>query len=228
MREGLYKINRPLTIAGSDHSLTFEITTNQNKTMANLQSQPEIFKPIFGFEGAYEISTYGRIKSLERNVLKKNGTLHYTISEFIMKAHITWGGYSRISLFKNSKYFKYPIHRLVAIHFIPNPIGYDQINHIDGNKQNNHIENLEWCNASQNHNHRYKTLGHIAPRTGVINDAFSSKPVVQLNLNNELVNIYPSIGEAVRSGYNRGHVSECCNGKRKTHKNSKWQYYEVD
>lgn len=216
------KINNPLTIAGSGFCRRFEVTTNQS-TMTNLQSQPEIFKPILDFEGEYEISNYGNVKSLTR--VTDHPYSGPTVRKGrLMKINITWAGYCRVALFKDGKYFKYPIHRLVAIHFIPNPNEYDQVNHKDGNKQNNHVDNLEWCNASQNILHRYHVLGFVAPRKGVINKSPHMKSVVQLSLSGEEIRTFLSSADAGRSGFNPTHVSGCCNGKRLTHKGFKWKY----
>ena len=101
----------------------------------------EIWKDIKGYEGLYQVSNLGRIKSLTRkNVLK----------ERIIKGGIQKNGYRFVLLYKDKKVRIFKVHRLVAEAFIPNPNEYKEINHIDENKQNNNAENLEWCTRSYN------------------------------------------------------------------------------
>ena len=108
----------------------------------------EIWKDIEGYEGLYQISNLGRVRSLARattsgKVLKQ------------MKKH----GYMNVCFSKNNvdKYFR--VHRLVALAFIPNPENKPTVNHIDGNKANNNVSNLEWATHSENETHSYRSLG---------------------------------------------------------------------
>lgn len=110
----------------------------------------EIWKPVVGFEGRYEVSSHGRVNSLQDNhgrPVRKAKTIS-----------TSWNGqYLSVQLFvKDVKYFK-SAHRLVAEAFIPNPTNLPQVNHIDGVKTNNHVSNLEWCTAQQNIQHGYAT-----------------------------------------------------------------------
>jgi len=111
----------------------------------------EIWKDILNYEGYYQISNYGRVKSLKRS--------YYTggkWEERIYKVRLTNNGYEYARLSKNNKRKNYPIHRLVAIHFIVNPKNKPEINHIDGVKNNNYVNNLEWCTSSENKRHAFK------------------------------------------------------------------------
>lgn len=112
----------------------------------------EIWKDIQGYEGLYQVSNLGRVKSLAR--LDTRGQ---RVSEKILKLGKHRAGYFRVNLYKNGKMKQYLVHRLVALAFIPNPENKEQVNHIDGNKQNNVIENLEWCTHSENIQHAYRT-----------------------------------------------------------------------
>lgn len=108
----------------------------------------EVWLPVKGYEGLYEISNYGRVKSLP----KIRGRA--LSEEKLLKTRIT-NGYVMVGLRKNGKLFNASVHRLIAQAFIPNPECKPQINHIDGNKQNNSVNNLEWCTASENTIHAY-------------------------------------------------------------------------
>lgn len=106
-----------------------------------------------GYEGLYQVSCYGTIKSIDKVVKNKNG--YRLIKGRILKPKLDKKGYLRIGLTKNNKQKMHLIHRLVAETFVANPYGYKIINHIDGNKTNNHISNLEWCTQQHNIKHAY-------------------------------------------------------------------------
>ncbi len=111
----------------------------------------EIWKDIKGYEGLYQISNYGRVKSIPRTKKHSyNGIAH--LKEKILKP-IYINGYQRVSLCKNSKATYMFVHKLVANAFIKNPNNYPEINHIDENKANNIYNNLEWCTHSYNINY---------------------------------------------------------------------------
>lgn len=119
----------------------------------------EIWKDIKDFEGIYQVSTFGRIKRLSRKtinegLLGKNKELQ--LKEIILKPSTITKGYKGITLTKDKKRYPKKVHRLVAEAFIPNPNNKPQINHIDCNKSNNNINNLEWCTNSENQKHAFK------------------------------------------------------------------------
>lgn len=118
----------------------------------------EVWKDIKGYERKYQISNYGRVKSLERltNAGIKNNRITKRKEKILKPLKVTKGYYS-IRLYDENKQGKtLKIHRLVAEAFIPNTDKKEQVNHIDGNKANNRVDNLEWCNCKENMEHSYK------------------------------------------------------------------------
>lgn len=115
----------------------------------------EIWKDIKGYEDLYKVSNFGKIKSLER--INQIGNNKYVTFEKILKHHINKKrGYCQVNLCKNGTRKLFTCHRLVAETFIPNMDNKKYVNHIDGNKTNNCIDNLEWCTHSENINHAYR------------------------------------------------------------------------
>lgn len=111
----------------------------------------EVFKDVKGFEGLYQVSNLGRIRSLKRTVNK--GKCHRTWDEHFLRYGVDSKGYFRTALSKDGHSQTVKVHRLVAEAFLPNPQNLPQVNHKDGNKQNNSVENLEWCDAPYNMQH---------------------------------------------------------------------------
>ena len=118
----------------------------------------EVWKDIEGYEGLYQISNLGNVKSLDRTQIQKRGDLYYNkkYKGQIIKSHLTHRGYCAVGVTKHNRHKNFSVHRLVARAFIPNPENKPEVNHIDGNKQNNDVRNLEWLTPSENiiHMHR--------------------------------------------------------------------------
>ena len=112
----------------------------------------EEWKSIPGYEGLYEVSSYGRVKSLEISYIKKNGVMDHK-PEIILRPKNNGTGYFTVCLYKNKIHKYYLIHRLVAQAFIPNPDNLSEVNHKDEDKSNNRVENLEWCDHKYNMNY---------------------------------------------------------------------------
>lgn len=169
----------------------------------------EIYKDIEGYEGLYQISNLGNVKSLKNNKTKKEKVLKLAIRN----------GYLKVDLCKNKTRKTYLVHRLVANAFLPNPHNYPCVNHKDESRTNNVVTNLEWCT------HKY----NLEYNNGQKRRAESrSKKVYQYSKEGELISVFESISECGRNGYNFGHVSDCCLGKRKTHKGFKWSYEPIE
>ena len=118
----------------------------------------EIWKPLKNYEGLYEVSSYGRIRSLDRYIDASNGRKQLKHGQ-LKKVQINkQTGYAQFDVSRNNKHERLNAHKVVAEHFIDNPNNYTTVNHKDGNKLNNHIDNLEWCSYSDNLNHAYSEL----------------------------------------------------------------------
>ena len=132
----------------------------------------EIWKDIQGYEGFYQISNLGNVKSLERVVDKGNGILQHR-KERIMNKRESVDGYYVAKLNVNKKSTSIAIHILVARHFIDNPNNYPEVNHKDCNRKNNQVDNLEWCTHQQNVEHS-KQLGHYKTKSGCDNPNYKN------------------------------------------------------
>jgi hypothetical protein len=185
----------------------------------------EIWKDIYGFEDLYMVSNYGFVKSKAREVTTndKRGYSYITDKkEKILKNICNKNGYAKVSLHKDGVQYQKNVHRLVAEHFIQNVFNLPQINHIDGNKHNPKVDNLEWVTHSENCLHAHKTgLSKAKSILGIENKR--SKRVKQI-LPNGKIKIWDSMMSAQRHGYSSASICRVCKGISKTHKGSKWEY----
>lgn len=169
----------------------------------------EIWKDIKGYEGLYQISSLGKVKSLKFG------------KEKILKPRKNTFGYLESVLCKNGNSKSFKIHRLVAEAFIPNPNNLPCVNHKNENKILNTVENLEWCTYKYNIN--YGTRNERVSQTE-INDPNRSKQVYQYTFDKQLIKVWESINECKRNGLSSGNISQCCNGKRIQYKGYKWEF----
>lgn len=123
-----------------------------------------IWKNITGYEGLYQISDTGLVKSLKRTCNSKNGKLRI-VPEKILTPKLDKDGYLVLHLSKNNKRWYISIHRLVGLNFISNVFNFPEINHKDGNKLNNNVNNLEWCTTKKNVQHSFD-IGLNIPKKG--------------------------------------------------------------
>ena len=166
----------------------------------------ESWKDIEGYEGLYQVSNKGRVKSLN---------YHNTKKEKILKTFIVGNGYLQVNLYKNKTIKSFYVHRLVAKAYLPNQQNLSCVNHIDENKQNNSVENLEWCTHKYNTN--YGTRNERAGKE-------LSKQVYQYSKDGVLISVWESTAECGRNGYNFGNIASCCRGERKSHRGYIWSY----
>ena len=180
-----------------------------------MSEHQELWKDVPGYEGLYQVSNLGRIIRCGR----------------IRKPKKDHSGYLVVSLYKEATGKEYKVHRLVAIAFLPNPEGKRSVNHIDGDKENNRVENLEWVTHSENMKHAYATgLRFVTDKQrNLYKDGRPelSKPVFCTK--DGITQSFESVRAAAR--FVCGSVSaiaQCCNGIRKTHKGYKWGYCNGD
>ena len=191
----------------------------------------EEWRDIKGYEGLYQISNIGRIKScnklsLDREIYKNNNVKQFSKS-FILKFEKN-KGYNYVHLFKNGVRKRMAVHRLVAEAFIPNPGNKPEVDHINTIRDDNRVENLHWVTPKENmENPLTKEKRKTIKPTGRPKGTNSIK-VVQLDKDtNELIKIWNSAMEAQREcGFDNGNINRCCRGKYKSHKGYKWMYYE--
>ena len=164
----------------------------------------EIWKPIKGYEGLYEVSNTGKIKSIA------NGKNRVLIPTGVR-------GYDSIGLCKRPGGKKsFLVHRLVAEAFVPNPNGYTEVNHKDECKTNNNADNLEWCTRSYN-----MAYGSARVRQGVS----YGRPVYQMTLFGVRVAAYCSAEIAGKiTGIDCSSIHKCCRNKRESAGGYKWAY----
>lgn len=169
----------------------------------------EVWKPIMGYEGLYEVSNLGRVKSLDRMVINYRGS-------FIRKGEIKAicnlsKGYKGVLLCKDGKQKTHKVHRLVAEAFLPNPDNLPQVNHKDEDKTNNRVENLEWCDNKYNINYSH------------------SKKIISINIITGECKKYNSLTEATDiSGVHKGSISKVLNGQRNKAGNCIWREYNIN
>ena len=175
----------------------------------------EIWKPVVGYEGFYEVSNMGRVKSLERK-----DCLGRAVKERILKQTVTHDGYLVVGLYAGGKLKTLKVHRLVCEAFNDNRDEKPEVNHINENKTDNRACNLEWCTRRENVNHGSR---NDRAANGIAKAL--SKPVGQYTLDGELVKKWPSTMEVQRqAGFSQGYISKVANGKRKTAYGFIWKY----
>lgn len=182
----------------------------------------EIWKDILGYEGLYQISSLGRVKSLER--LKENHTKIQVVPEKIKSLRKIKQGYLLVDLYKNNIQTTFRVHRLVADNFLINYENKETVNHINGDKADNRVSNLEWATPKEQNEHFYKNNlksdASIRKSIAAMNKANSKKVLcIEDNI------IYDSVMDAARkNNISDTLIRKCIYGKNKTAKGKTWKY----
>lgn len=189
----------------------------------------ELWKDVEGFGDMYQVSNKGRVKSLDRAVKQRNGSVQIKRGR-VMSQTKNHKGYPLISFSKDNKRYSRAVHRLVAIAFVENPEGKPQVNHIDGDKTNNNSDNLEWVTASENVVHALES-GLMTPciknakRASNIAREVNKKRVSQYGLDGLYIETFESLIEAERkTNVSRKRISEAVRGRQKTAGGYVWKY----
>ena len=178
----------------------------------------EIWKDIKGYDGIYQISNMGRLRSLDRVVTTKAGWTQKHEGILIQTNSIQNSGYIAVPLHKNGKSVTHLLHRLVADAFAENPNNYECVNHKDQNKLNNRADNLEWCTAYYNCHY-----GDGAERSAET----QRKEFYQIDMNGNVVKKWKGFNKIQRElGYQKKLIYLCCIGKRESYIGYKWAYAE--
>ena len=162
-----------------------------------------------------EVETFVKIEGFERYEVSNLGKVRNIKSGKVLKPQLNRNGYLMHLLYENNKQKHLYLHRIIAIAFIDNPEEKPCVNHIDENKLNNDLSNLEWCTVKENNIHGTRTK-RVAEKC--------FKKVIQLDLNDNVLNEFESMTQAEQeTGASVSHISSCCNGKRKSAGGFKWR-----
>ena len=178
----------------------------------------EVWKDIEGYEGLYQISNLGNVKSMnyrgqgyEKNLTPKKNNY----------------GRLWVELRKDGEKKQFLIHRLVGFAFIPNPDNLPQINHMDENPQNNCVDNLEWCTGLYNVRYYFERHPGVARerKTPLRRKRKIDKPIAQMSITGEAIKIWRDVSTIVHeTGYSQWSITQCCDNNRHTAYGFKWQY----
>lgn len=185
----------------------------------------ERWKDIDGYEGFYQVSTFGNVRSIARTIRCDSSRWgvgrNITIKSRNLLLATKDNGYLIATLSIHGKHRSHYVHRLVANAFIENPENKGEVNHMDGNKKNNRQDNLEWNTRLQNTTHAYETGLNSGPPPPI------KRSVAKIALDGSVVKVYPSIKEAAQEHGGKCYASricECCLGKRKTFRKHRWEH----
>ena len=198
-----------MEIKDSGQRRTFETGAEMKK---------EVWRDVVGYEGLYQVSSMGRVRSLDRMTF--NGVANYIKKGRVLKQKLDNHGYYRVNLYKDKKCKTWLVSRLVALAHIPNTNGLPYVGHMNDIKTDNRVINLYWTNASENLMHSGMHL-EIAKKRD-ISKVIKALSIPIVAISEERIITFASMQEAQRQGFCSGKISMCVNGKRKTHRGYKW------
>ena len=179
----------------------------------------EEWRDIAGYEGLYQVSDWGRVRSLDRIITTKNGKRHYKGK--ILELYTKKDEYVVCKLYNVGITQHFRVNRIVAEAFIPNPENKPCVDHINGDRKNNRAENLRWCTQPENN-----SFDLYIEKQRYRKDLI--KTVYQYTIDGKLINTYKSTKEVERLlGFCNSNISKCCNGKIKTYKGYIWRYETI-
>ena len=191
--------------------------------MDNYSTETEVWKDVKGYEGIYQVSNLGRVKSLSRLITYSDGR-SYQSKEKVLSSPLSSDGYPHVHFKVKDDDRTVKVHRLVAEAFVDNPNNYSEINHIDEVKHNNIFSNLEWCTRKQNMNHG-TIIERILRHPNRIKTLEESKrPIIAINIETGNEIRFSSVSEADKRGFKRRNIWSAINGNDLSHKNHVWLY----
>lgn len=186
--------------------------------LKKISEEGEEWRDVIGYEGLYVVSNKSRIVFMGRTV--KNGNGWRMIPPRLYELKLTRNGYYSVDLWVDNKRHRDYVHRIIATAWIDNPNGFTQIDHIDGNRLNNSIENLRFCTYEVNNNNPISKMRRILSRR---KDKSKSVEIACIK-DGVLISTYLYAVETSKDGFNPVCVRLCLNGKQKTHKGYTWMY----
>ena len=177
----------------------------------------EDWRDIPGYEGLYQVSSFGNVRSLDRVVRSRWGSDMIRRGVLLKQGNRPLTGYPFVVLCRDGVNTYYSVHRLVAASFVENPNQFPEVNHKDENTLNNYSENLEWCTSKYNKNY------------GQRNEKASKKlgiAIVQMDLNGNIIRTHNSATSCRKLGFTQSSIRKCCIGKTKNYRGFIWKYNE--
>lgn len=186
----------------------------------------EEWRDIKGYEGLYQVSNMGNVRSVTHTTVHRDGKV-VRYEGKMLTPHNGDRGYKFVNLSKNGIVNLANVHRLVAETFLPKDDGKNVVNHKDGNKHNNTVENLEWVTYSENSKHAVRNgLLDMEPFIAAGSTA-RKKKIAQIDASGKTIKVFDSAAEAARQlGLSKGNISSCANGVRKTSGGYRWQFVQ--
>lgn len=189
---------------------------------SNAIMETEIWKDIDGFEGHYQVSNLGQIRSLDRFIKDARLLKRFEAGQ-IIPARLKNNGYLHVRLSKDGVHKFFLVHRIVAKTFISNPNNLPEVNHKKGIKTDNRASELEWATSKENTQH--SIANGLTPKVKRGAENKNSKPILQMDMNHNIIKVFPNAREAEKeTGASNKNIAACARGKAKSAKGFLWRY----